>query len=105
MHVLVIGGTRFVGYELVWRLLAAGHRVSLFNRGRLADPFGPRVERLRGDRATEDFPRLLAGRAFDPAVDFAAYRPEAAGRAGSRTRSSITGRCGGSPRPVFASRW
>ena len=76
MHVLVIGGTRFVGYELVWRLLAAGHRVSLFNRGRLADPFGPRVERLRGDRTTEDFPRLLAGRAFDAAVDFAAYRPE-----------------------------
>ena len=76
MQVLVIGGTRFVGYELVWRLLAAGHRVSLFNRGRLADPFGPRVERLRGDRTTEDFPRLLAGRAFDAAVDFAAYRAE-----------------------------
>lgn len=76
MHVLVIGGTRFVGYELVWRLLAGGHRVSLFNRGRLADPFGPRVERLHGDRTTEDFGRLLAGRSFDAAVDFAAYRGE-----------------------------
>ncbi len=75
-NVLVIGGTRFVGYDLVWRLLAAGHRVSLFNRGQLADPFGPRVERLRGDRTTEDFPRLLAGRRFDAAVDFVAYRGE-----------------------------
>ena len=81
MHVLVIGGTRFVGYELVWRLLAAGHKVTLFNRGRLADPFGPRVERLRGDRTTEDLPRLLAGRGFDAAVDFAAYRAEDARQA------------------------
>lgn len=65
-----------MGYDLVWRLLAAGHRVSLFNRGRLADPFGPRVERLRGDRTTEEFARLLAGRRFDAAVDFVAYRGE-----------------------------
>jgi nucleoside-diphosphate-sugar epimerase len=76
MNVLVVGGTRFVGYDLVWRLLAAGHRVSLFNRGQLADPFGPRVERLRGDRTTDDFPRLLGGRTFDAAVDFVAYRGE-----------------------------
>ncbi|MFI5006953.1 MAG: NAD-dependent epimerase/dehydratase family protein [Solirubrobacterales bacterium] len=76
MNVLIIGGTRFVGYDLVWRLLAAGHRVSLLNRGQLADPFGSRVERLRGDRTTDDFPRLLAGRGFDAAVDFVAYRGE-----------------------------
>ena len=75
MHVLVIGGTRFVGYLLVWRLLAAGHRVTTFNRGTLADPFGDRVERLRGDRTTADLARLLSGRAFDAAVDFAAYQP------------------------------
>ena len=73
MHVLVIGGTRFVGYQLVWRLLAAGHRVTTFNRGRLPDPFGDRLERLHGDRTTPDFARLLAGRHFDAAVDFAGY--------------------------------
>ena len=73
MHVLVIGGTRFVGYQLVWRLLAGGRRVTLFNRGRLPDPFGDRVERLHGDRASPDFARLLAGRRFDATVDFAAY--------------------------------
>ena len=32
-----------------------------------------RVERLRGDRTTADFERLLSGRSFDAAVDFAAY--------------------------------
>ena len=73
MNVLVVGGNRFVGYGLAGRLLAGGHQVTLFNRGRLADPFGARVERLRGDRTTGDFPRLLAGRSFDAAVDFAAF--------------------------------
>jgi len=34
---------------------------------------GTRVERLRGDRTTADFDRLLSGRSFDAAVDFAAY--------------------------------
>jgi len=47
--------------------------VTLFNRGTLPDAFGSRVERLRGDRTTPDFERLLAGRSFDAAVDFAAY--------------------------------
>ena len=45
----------------------------LFNRGTLPDTFGSRVERLRGDRTTPAFERLLAGRSFDAAVDFAAY--------------------------------
>jgi nucleoside-diphosphate-sugar epimerase len=73
VKVLVVGGTRFVGYELTWRLLAGGHEVTLFNRGRLADPFGERVRRLRGDRTTGDFARLLAGSTFDAAVDLAAF--------------------------------
>jgi len=73
MHVLVIGGTRFVGYFLVWRLLAAGHRVSLLNRGTRPDPFGTRIERLQADRTTADLGRILAPRRFDAVVDFAAY--------------------------------
>jgi nucleoside-diphosphate-sugar epimerase len=73
VKVLVIGGTRYMGAELVWRLLLSGHAVTIFNRGRTADPFGDRVERLVGDRRSDDFARLLRGRRFDAAVDFAAY--------------------------------
>lgn len=73
---LVIGGTRFVGPLLVFRLLAGGHRVTLFNRGTRVDPFGDRVERLVGDRMTADLSRLMSNRRFDAAVDFAAYRHE-----------------------------
>ena len=46
VDVLVIGGNRFVGWLLGFRLLAAGHKVTLLNRGRLADPFGGRVDRI-----------------------------------------------------------
>ena len=81
MHVLVVGGNRFVGYELAWRLLAGGHRLTLFNRGTRPDPFGGRVERLRGDRTAGDVTRLLGGRRFDAVVDFAVFRGEEAAEA------------------------
>jgi nucleoside-diphosphate-sugar epimerase len=73
MRILIIGGTRNVGYQLVWRLLAAGHQVTLLNRGSQPPPFQQQVELLQADRATADFARQLAGRSFDAAIDFAAY--------------------------------
>ncbi len=83
LHLLVIGGNRFVGRFLAWRLIAGGHRVTLFNRGRIGDPFGDRVERLAGDRTGPDLERLLAGRSFDAVVDLAAYTGEDGRRAGA----------------------
>ncbi len=38
MNVLIIGGTRFVGRALAWRLIAQGDRVTLLNRGTLVFP-------------------------------------------------------------------
>ncbi|HZU13659.1 MAG TPA: NAD-dependent epimerase/dehydratase family protein [Chloroflexota bacterium] len=73
MRVLIIGGTRFMGYWTTWRALLAGHEVTLLNRGATPDPFGGRVERLVADRTTPRFGEVLAGRAFDAAIDFAAY--------------------------------
>ena len=87
---LVVGGTRFLGHELAWRLLAAGHVVTRFNRGTLPDAFGDRVERLRGDRTTADLERLLAGRSFGWAVDFAAFD----GVDGRRAAEVLGGRVG-----------
>ena len=76
MNVLIVGGTRFVGYQLAWRLIAAGHRPTLLNRGTTPDPFGDRVERLVADRTTAGFAQALAAREFDAAVDFACYTGE-----------------------------
>jgi nucleoside-diphosphate-sugar epimerase len=73
VHVLVIGGTRFVGRLLVHRLLARGHAVTILNRGKIADPFGDTVTRLVADRKTAAFAAALTGRRFDACVDFAAF--------------------------------
>ena len=88
MHVLVIGGNRFVGRLLAWRLLARGDRVTLLNRGRLADPFGDRVERLACDRTGPRLEAVLAGRSFDAVVDLAAY----VGEDGRRAAALLRGR-------------
>jgi nucleoside-diphosphate-sugar epimerase len=50
MHILIIGGTRFMGPYIITDLLEAGHRVTLFHRGqrRLEPPAG--VEEILGDR-------------------------------------------------------
>jgi nucleoside-diphosphate-sugar epimerase len=90
VKVLLIGGNRFLGHELALRLVAAGHRVTLFNRGTLADALGSRVERLRGDRTRDDFERLLGWRSFDAAVDFAAFDAED----GRRAAALLQGRVG-----------
>jgi nucleoside-diphosphate-sugar epimerase len=71
MKLLVVGGTRFVGVHLTWRLLLAGHEVTLLNRGTRADPFGNRVERLYADRSTAAFSDAVAGRSYNVVVDFA----------------------------------
>ncbi|AUX30203.1 MULTISPECIES: NAD-dependent epimerase/dehydratase family protein [Sorangium] len=83
MRVLVLGGTRFMGHFLVYRLLAAGHHVTLLNRGATPDRFGDRVARVRCDRAADDLAQALVGREFDAAVDFTAYTA-ADGRAAAR---------------------
>lgn len=50
MNVLVIGGTRFIGRATVERLVAAGHRVTLFNRGRAPGEPPAGTESITGDR-------------------------------------------------------
>ncbi|WP_411867580.1 NAD-dependent epimerase/dehydratase family protein [Vulcanococcus limneticus] len=67
MKILVMGGTRFVGKPLVARLLAEGHDLTLFTRGRNPVPAG--VEHLQGDRGSAEGLAALAGRQFDVIVD------------------------------------
>lgn len=79
-HVLLIGGNRFLGVELGFRLLAAGDRLTLLNRGTQPDPFGARVERVVADRGSDAFDRALAGRRFDAVVDCALFTGDEARR-------------------------
>jgi nucleoside-diphosphate-sugar epimerase len=67
VKILVMGGTRFVGKPLVAQLLAEGHALTLFTRGKNAVPAG--VEHLCGDRSTAEGLAALQGRSFDVIVD------------------------------------
>ncbi len=53
--------------------LAAGHRVTMFNRGRTNPGLYPEVERLQGDR--DGGLAALAGRRWDAVVDTSGYVP------------------------------
>jgi NAD(P)-dependent dehydrogenase (short-subunit alcohol dehydrogenase family) len=49
-NILVIGGTRNMGYAFTKQLVASGHRVTILNRGMTGDDLGTSVFRLHADR-------------------------------------------------------
>lgn len=73
MNLLVLGGTVFLGRHVVETALAAGHRVTVFNRGRRAVQWSGPVEQLVGDRDADT--SALRGRTFDAVIDCSGYRP------------------------------
>lgn len=73
-RICVIGGSRYFGKLLVERLQAAGHQVTVINRGSTPAPAG--VEHLVVDRNDEAaLTAALDGRAFDVVVDQVCYTP------------------------------
>jgi nucleoside-diphosphate-sugar epimerase len=79
MKVLFLGGTGNISTACVEHALAAGHAVTILNRGRTPSPFGERVLTIAGERSDTRLLRSTAeaGR-YDAVVDFLAYRPEQA---------------------------
>lgn len=72
--VCVIGGSRYFGKLLVKRLRAAGHQVTVINRGSTQPPAG--VEHLVVDRNDEAaLIAALGRRTFDVVVDQVCYTP------------------------------
>src|SRR5580698_8620572 len=68
MRILILGGTGFTGPHQVAYALARGHTVTIFNRGKEANPWPGRVEELLGDRNTGDL-KALEGREWDVCID------------------------------------
>ena len=79
MQLLIIGGTRFLGRALVDEARAAGHTVTLFNRGRSNPELYPDVEQIHGDR--DGGLEALAGRRWDAVIDTCGYVPRVVGAA------------------------
>jgi nucleoside-diphosphate-sugar epimerase len=79
MNILIIGGTRQIGYLLLHRLLEHGHRITILNRGMTPAELPDSVSRLMCDRTQpQQLRRALGNREFDAVVDTAMYKgPEA----------------------------
>lgn len=78
MHLLILGGSIFLGRHLVEQALSAGHKVTILNRGRNTPPSQlslikeKKLERLLADR--EQSLAILEGRRFDAVIDTCGYQ-------------------------------
>lgn len=73
--VLIIGGTQFVGRNLVEQLLLLGkYDLTLFNRGKTNPELFPEVKQIVGDRNTDDLHKV-AKQNWDCIIDISCYYP------------------------------
>jgi 2'-hydroxyisoflavone reductase len=73
LHILILGGTGFIGPHQVRYALARGHKVTLFNRGKTNPGLFPDVEQIVGDRNGKL--EGLKGRTWDAVIDNPATLP------------------------------
>lgn len=78
LKLLILGGTAFLGPELVAAAQARGHTLTLFNRGKTRPNLFPDLEKLQGDRDPKkgDGLKALEGdRRWDAVIDTSGYYP------------------------------
>ncbi len=69
MRILIMGGTRFIGVYLTKILVAQGHEVVLFNRGKKPAPVEG-IQQIHGDRTdANQIQEKLANQEFDAIFD------------------------------------
>ncbi len=78
MKILVIGGSHFLGRHISEAVMAHGHQLTLFNRGKTCPFLFPAVEEIHGDRYQDLY--LLSGKVWDVVIDTCGYHPAAVGR-------------------------
>src|SRR5579872_3058478 len=89
-HILVLGGTKFLGPALVEAAMADGHTVTLFNRGVTNPDLFPHLEKLRGFRSNDEQDlSALTHRHFDVAVDVWPNDPAVAASAAEFLKSRV----------------
>lgn len=87
MDLLLLGGTRFIGRHITGAALAAGHRVTLFNRGTTNPDLFPEAEKLQGDRGGDL--SVLEGRRWDAVIDVNGYLPRHVRATAERLRDAV----------------
>ncbi len=85
MKILIIGGTRFLGRNLVDAAFARGHDLTLFNRGKTNPNLFPNIKTISGDR--EKDLHQLTGR-YDAVIDTCGYFPRVVGLSAQALKNS-----------------
>jgi 2'-hydroxyisoflavone reductase len=73
LKILILGGTAFLGPQIVEAAQARGHVLTLFNRGKTNPGLFPDIEKLHGDRDGDL--KSLEGRSWDAAIDTSGFVP------------------------------
>lgn len=73
MKILVLGGTQFIGRNLVEALIKTDHAITLFNRGKTGADLYPNLPRITGDRQTSDIEKIRGD--WDVVIDLSCYFP------------------------------
>lgn len=79
LKLLILGGTGFLGPQIVRDAVRSGHEMTLFNRGRTGPDLFPDLETLTGDRYSDlsALEQAVAdGRRWDAVIDTFTYVPK-----------------------------
>lgn len=77
MNILLLGGNRFVGVEIIWQLLKSGHEVTVLALDSPPAELRPHIRWHWADRSDEQsLAALLDSRTFDVVIDNIAYEPQ-----------------------------
>lgn len=77
MKILIIGGTKFVGFHLVWELFKYNHQLTLLNRGKTKADLPDGLHRIYADRKNhQDIIDELTDKKFDVIFDITGYYPD-----------------------------
>lgn len=104
MKILVFGGTRFFGKELVEELLTAGHEVCIATRGKKGNPFGDRVREVTLNRESRDDVFRIANESWDVVYDNICYSPQEANYAVSAFKDKVKRYIFTSSKAVYANK-
>lgn len=76
LKILFVGGTGLISLPCVAEAVAAGHRVSVFNRGATPGALPAGVQPIRGDYADDAGYRAAVAGGYDVVCQFIAFGPE-----------------------------
>ena len=74
-NILILGGTRFIGYLLLLKLTNEGHKVTIYNRGitKIPGKLPKNTEVIKGDRENQTNYQQLFKRKYDCTVDLSVF--------------------------------